>query len=68
MPARDRAYATLAYPIMFDRQPLGVLAVEVDKSTDWLWWTGFGGHLFWQLVASELSSAFYQLGVRCDSK
>mgnify|MGYP000035272623 CR=1 FL=1 len=68
MPARDRAYATLAYPIMFDRQPLGVLAVEVDKSTDWLWWTGFGGHLFWQLVASELSSAFYQLGVRCDGK
>ncbi|CAN0342689.1 unnamed protein product [Laminaria digitata] len=64
MPARDRAYATLAYPISFDREPLGVLAVEVDKSTDWLWWTGFGGHLFWQLVASELASAFYQLGVR----
>lgn len=63
-PARAQAYATLAYPIAFDGTALGVLAVEVDKNTDWLWWTGFGGHLFWQLVASELASAFYFLGVR----
>ena len=62
--ARDQAYATLAYPIVFADEPLGVLTIEVDKQTSWLWWTGFGGHLFWQLVASELASAFYFLGVR----
>ncbi len=64
MPAREQAYATLTYPIAFANTPIGVLAVEVDKQTDWLWWTGFGGHLFWQMLASELATAFYTLGVR----
>jgi hypothetical protein len=63
-PVRKSAYATLAYPITFCDEALGILSIEVDKDTNWLWWTGFGGHLFWQLVASELSSAFYALGVR----
>jgi hypothetical protein len=63
-PVRTSAYATLAYPITFCDAPLGILSIEVDKETNWLWWTGFGGHLFWQLVASELASAFYALGIR----
>lgn len=63
-PARKHAYATLAYPITFARGVLGVLTIEVDRETDWLWWTGFGGHLFWQLFASELASVFFALGVR----
>lgn len=62
--AREQAYATLAYPIMFGGRTLGAVAVEVDKSTSWFWWTGFGGHLFWQLLASELANAFYVFGVR----
>jgi len=63
-PARDAAYATLAYPITFGGAPIGVVSVEVDRHTHWLWWTGFGGHLFWQLVAAELAHAFWTLGVR----
>lgn len=63
-PARQHAYATLAYPITFAGDVLGVLTIEVDKDTDWLWWTGFGGHLFWQLFASELASVFFALHVR----
>ncbi len=61
---RPYTYATLAYPITFCDEPIGVVSIEVEKSTNWLWWTGFGGHLFWQLVASELATAFYALGVR----
>lgn len=63
-PARKTAYATLAYPITFGSRVLGVVTIEVDKDTNWLWWTGFGGHLFWQLVASELANAYYAFGVR----
>ena len=65
-PARRRAYATLAFPVTFAGEALGVLTVEVDKETDWLWWTGFGGHLFWQLFASELAAVFFALGVRAS--
>jgi hypothetical protein len=63
-PVRTTSYATLAYPITFCDKPIGLLSVEVDKDTNWLWWTGFGGQLFWQLVASELASAFHALGIR----
>lgn len=63
-PARATAYATLAYPITFGERVLGVVTIEVDKETNWLWWTGFGGHLFWQLVASELANACYAFGIR----
>ena len=63
-PARTAAYANLAYPITFGERVLGVVTIEVDKDTNWLWWTGFGGHLFWQLVASELANACYAFGLR----
>ncbi|MBA2660858.1 MAG: hypothetical protein H0U74_01070 [Bradymonadaceae bacterium] len=63
-PVRQTAYATLAYPILFGHEALGVLTIEVDKDTDWLWWTGFGGQLFWELLAAELAYAFWALGVR----
>src|SRR5690554_6931769 len=62
-PARKTAYATLAYPITFAGRCLGVLTVEVERHTNWLWWTGFGAQLFWELFASELAYAFYALGV-----
>lgn len=65
-PARKTAYATLAYPIVFAGRCLGVLTVEVERNTNWLWWTGFGAQLFWELFASELAYAFYALGVGCD--
>lgn len=60
-PARDTAYASLAYPIVFSDILLGVLTVEVEKTTDWLWWTGFGGQLFWQMVAREMAMGLYWL-------
>jgi hypothetical protein len=62
-PARSSAYATLAYPISFGADPLGVITIEVERTTDWLWWTGFGARLFWDLLANELAYAFQALGV-----
>ena len=60
-PARWRAYATLAYPITFGGEVFGVLTIEVEKETDWVWWTGFGGQLFWQMLADELASTFWSM-------
>ncbi len=60
-PAREEAYASLAYPITFGKEALGVLTVEVEKTTDWIWWTGFGGHLFWEMVAREVGLGLYGL-------
>ncbi|QDG53977.1 hypothetical protein FIV42_25510 [Persicimonas caeni] len=62
-PARSSSYATLAYPISFGGEPLGVISLEVERSTSWLWWTGFGAQLFWSLLANELAYAFHALGV-----
>lgn len=62
-PARQSAYATLAFPIAFGGRTLGVLTVEVERDTNWQWWTGFGARLFWTLVANELAYAFHALGV-----
>ncbi len=60
-PARETAYATLAYPMVFANRQRGVLTVEVERSTDWLWWTGFGGHLFWDTIAREVAMAVHWL-------
>ncbi len=60
-PARESAYATLAFPLQFAGTALGVLTLEVEKDTDWLWWTGFGSKFFWELVVADLSWAFYEL-------
>lgn len=62
-PARSSSYATLAFPISFSGEPLGVISLEVERSTNWLWWTGFGARLFWNLLANELAYAFHALGV-----
>lgn len=61
--SRDDSYATLAYPISIAGEVLGVIAIEVDRNTDWLWWTGFGSQLFYRLLANELSVVFKLLGV-----
>ena len=60
-PARETAYATLAYPMSFAGRVMGVLTVEVERHTDWLWWTGFGGHLFWEMIAREVAMGIYWL-------
>jgi hypothetical protein len=66
-PARESAYATVAYPIALAGEPLGVITVEVEKPTDWTWWTGFGGQLFWSMMADTLADAFYVL-LRCHGE
>ena len=55
--SRDQSYATLAYPIWFGQSLMGVIAVEVDRGTDWAWWTGFGSQVFYRLLANEFSVA-----------
>jgi hypothetical protein len=60
-PARKSAYATLAYPISMGEEVLGVLTVEVDEQTQWVWWTGFGGQIFWEMVADQLAWPIYEL-------
>jgi hypothetical protein len=64
-PSRDQSYATLAFPILFDGEVLGVIAVEVDRDTQWLWWTGFGSSLFYRLLANELATTLRSLGASC---
>ena len=63
-PARQSAYATLSYPIVFSSEQRGVLTVEVERGTDWLWWTGFGGHLFWDTIAREVGLGLYELAAQ----
>lgn len=62
-PAREDAYATIAHPVKFGAQVLGVIALEVDRDTPWYWWSGYGGQLFWELVAGDLAFAFKALGL-----
>lgn len=63
-PARESTYATLAFPITYAGTAFGVLTLEVEKDTDWLWWTGFGSKFFWELVVTDLAAAFYELRER----
>lgn len=60
-PARKGAYATVAHPVMFAGQVLGVVALEVDRDTDWTWWAGYSAQLLWELVGSELAFAFWAI-------
>jgi hypothetical protein len=62
-PSRDHSYATLAFPITLGGEALGVVAIEVDRDTDWFWWTGFGSQSFYRLLAAELAVAFKLMGV-----
>lgn len=62
-PSRDSSYATLATPVALGDKVYGVIAVEVDRQTEWLWWTGFGSQIFFRLLANELAVAFKMLGV-----
>lgn len=62
-PAREQSYATLAFPITLGHDVLGVLSLEVDRSTDWFWWTGFGSRSFYRLLANELAVALKLMGV-----
>ena len=61
--SRDVSYATIAFPIRAGEEVLGVIAVEVDRDTDWLWWTGFGSYLFYRLLANEIAADLHLLGL-----
>jgi len=56
--ARAGTYATLAFPVVFGSEILGVIAVEVERTTTWLWWSGLGSQLFYHLLGSELAMGF----------
>ncbi len=62
-PARDQAYGTLAHPVSFAGEVLGVIALEVDRNTPWYWWSGYGGQLFWELMAGDIAFAFRAIAV-----
>lgn len=62
-PTRDGNYATLCYPIRMQDEVIGVIAVEVDRDTNWIWWTGFGSYLFYRLLSNELAADFAMLGI-----
>lgn len=62
-PSREGSYAALCYPIHMKDEAVGVIAVEVDRDTNWVWWTGFGSYLFYRLLANELAADFSLLGL-----
>ena len=62
-PSREGSYATLCYPIRMKDEVVGVIAVEVDRDTNWVWWTGFGSYLFYRLLSNELAADFSLLGL-----
>lgn len=66
-PARAEAYASVAVPIEFAGEMLGMVACEVDRDTRWYWWSGYGGNLFWELIASDLALAFRILSVEAST-
>lgn len=56
--AHAGTYATLAFPIAFGGEIQGVIAVEVERTTTWLWWSGLGSQLFYHLLGAELAMGF----------
>ena len=65
--ARENAsYAAICYPIRMKDEVVGVIAVEVDRDTDWVWWNGFGSYLFYRLLANELAADFSLIGLDVD--
>lgn len=63
-PTGNGSYAALCYPIRMQDDIVGIIAVEVDRDTNWVWWTGFGSYLFYRLLANELAADFKLLGLR----
>ena len=55
--------AALCYPIRMQDDVVGIIAVEVNRDTNWVWWTGFGSYLFYRLLANELAADFRLLGL-----
>lgn len=62
-PSREGSYAAICYPIRMKDEVVGVIAVEVDRDTNWVWWNGFGSYLFYRLLANELAADFSLLGL-----
>jgi len=62
----NSSYATICYPIRMKDEVVGVIAVEVDRDTNWVWWTGFGSYLFYRLLANELAADFSLLGLEVE--
>ncbi len=61
------SYAAICYPIRMKDEVVGVIAVEVDRDTNWVWWTGFGSYLFYRLLANELAADFSLIGLDVDA-
>ena len=62
-PTGNGSYAALCYPIRMQDDVVGIIAVEVNRDTNWVWWTGFGSYLFYRLLANELAADFRLLGL-----
>ncbi len=62
-PSREGSYAAMCYPIRMKDEVVGVIALEVDRDTNWIWWTGFGSYLFYRLLSNELAADFSLLGL-----
>lgn len=60
------SYAAICYPIRMKDEVVGIIAVEVDRDTDWIWWNGFGSYLFYRLLANELAADFSLIGLDVD--
>ena len=65
-PSREGSYAAISYPIRMKDDVAGVILVEVDRDTDWIWWAGFGSYLFYRLLSNELSADFAMFGMDLD--
>lgn len=61
--SRQGSYAAIAYPIRMKDDVAGVIVVEVERDTDWLWWKGYGSYLFYRLLANEIAADFALLGL-----
>lgn len=61
------SYAAICYPIRMKDEVVGVIAVEVDRDTNWVWWTGFGSYLFYRLLANELAADFSLIGLDVEA-
>ena len=61
------SYAAICYPLRMKDEVVGVIAVEVDRDTNWVWWTGFGSYLFYRLLANELAADYSLLGLEVEA-
>ncbi|MFA5623646.1 MAG: hypothetical protein WC966_01125 [Bradymonadales bacterium] len=67
MPSREGSYSAIAYPIRMKDDVAGVIIVEVDHDTNWIWWKGYSSYLFYRLLANEIAADFALLGLDVEN-